>query len=125
MSLLPALTKFPYQIGNPHWTHAIRRPISVTAMLGYAIGFLVLCFYVSVLLVLLWHFGKDIFAYNTVEISKSIKYLGGILALPAALWTVYTAIQQILISRENQFTTLFSKSIEQLGTRPAAESAKQ
>ncbi len=125
MSLLSSTSKFRYRIGGPNWTRIVPRPSSHIAMVGYAIGFLVVWFYAWVLVVLLWHFGNDILAYDTNAIDNSIKYLGGILALPAALWTVYVAVQQILISRENQFATLFSNSIKQLGTPLASESAEQ
>jgi hypothetical protein len=101
-------------------TTTIQRPAAFVIVLAYVFGFLLLYFYVCVLIVLIWHFGNDIWAYDTNKIDKSIVYLGSILAAPAALWAIFVAIQQIVISRENHFTALFSKSIEQLGTRPVA-----
>jgi hypothetical protein len=126
MSLLSRLTNPEIRIDDPSlWTNTIRRRPRFVVIFAYVLGFLVLLFYVCVLLVLLWHFGNDIFVYDTTKIDKSIVYLGSILAVPAALWAVFVAVQQIFISRENHFTALFSSSIEQLGTRPVPDSVAQ
>jgi hypothetical protein len=125
MRLVSALNELERRIAAGNWTNIFRRHQNSLVAIGYAIGFLVGVFYVWVLIVLLWHFGNDILSYNTKEIDKSIKYLGGAIAVPAALLTIFVAIQQLLISRENQFTSLFGKSIEQLGTPLAIDTEEQ
>src|SRR4051794_9093858 len=79
MSFLSSTSKFRYRIRGPNWTSIVPRPSNHIATIGYVIGFLALWFYAWVLVVLLWHFGNDVLAYNTTAIDKSIKYLGGIL----------------------------------------------
>jgi hypothetical protein len=126
MDLPSSLPNSKSRIGWPHlWVRAIRRPPNFIAIPAYVFGFLLVWFYISVLSVVLWHFGNDILVYDTNKIDKSIIYLGSVLAAPAALWAVFTAIQQIFISRENHFTALFSSSIEQLGTKPLSDETEQ
>jgi hypothetical protein len=62
------------------------------------------------------HFLYGLFHYNHIGIRESIVQLGGILAIPAAVVTAFVAIQQIRISRENQFTDLLIKSIQLLAS---------
>jgi uncharacterized protein YjbI with pentapeptide repeats len=67
--------------------------------------------YLIALVIVASHFLYGLFHYQHLGIDKSIVQLGGILAVPAALVTAFVAIRQIQISRENQFTDLFIKSI--------------
>jgi hypothetical protein len=81
------------------WIAVFRSPPRFVVAAANVCGFLLLWFYISILLRLLWHFGNDILKYDINKIDKSIVYLGSILAAPAALWAVFVGIQRLLISR--------------------------
>lgn len=56
-----------------------------------------------------------IFSESPDDINKLLLALGGVIGGPFLIWRTLIAYQQIAISREGQFTTLFTKAVEQLG----------
>jgi hypothetical protein len=90
---------------------ALRNPSpEFVTIVCVAVGIL-FAVYLVALAIVGWNFLYGLFHYHHIGIEKPIVQLGGLLAVPVAVVTAFVAIQQIRISRENQFTDLFIKSI--------------